>query len=93
MGLPGAAGAFFRELFYIQDDHMMAVTVSTRPGFRMGTPRRLFRCVLPGLGVQRNYDVAADGQRFAFVEPENPTDPPLIRVVQNWTALIDGGER
>ena len=54
--------------------------------------RRLFRCLSPALGIQRNYDVDADGLRFAFVEPENPAEPPLIRVVQNWTALLNGGE-
>ena len=70
------------ELFYRNDDRMMAVPIQTRPDFRAGQPQLLFQADYT-YGYQdwsSNYDVAADG-RFLMVK-EGPI--PKLRVFVNW---------
>jgi serine/threonine-protein kinase len=69
-----------RELFYRQDDKLMAVEVETKPTFRAGKPRMLFEG--PYLG---SYDVAPDGSRFLMIK-EDPAEsgPTHVNVVLNW---------
>ena len=74
------------ELFYVEGETLMAVSVSTENGFQAGSPRPLFRHA--GFGARRatNFDVSADGQRFLVVESlgEEAEDQQAIHVVQNW---------
>ena len=74
------------ELFYVEGDTLMAVSVSTENGFRAGSPRPLFRH--GGFGVQpaTNFDVSADGQRFLVVESvgEAAEEQQAIHVIENW---------
>ncbi len=75
-----------KELFYVEEDQLKAVSVSTAQGFSPGTPKLLFRDRwLRGFAKQQ-YDVSADGRRFVLREAvEGASDkPPAIRVVQNW---------
>ena len=76
-----------RELFYVEGDQLMAVSVSTAQGFSPGTPKLLFRdrWLRSGPPKQR-YDVSADGRRFVLTEAvEGASDkPPAIRAVMNW---------
>jgi serine/threonine protein kinase/Tol biopolymer transport system component len=77
-----------RELFYVEESTLMAVSVSTEQGFILGKPERLFESE----DLQRrayaapDYDVSADGQRFLTTAPADDENaaPPAIRVVQNW---------
>ena len=73
-----------REIFYVESDTLIAVSVNTKPTFSVGSTERLFSD--PGLAAlfpQQTYDVAADGQRFVMVE--NLGDPQYtIHVMQNW---------
>ncbi len=77
-----------KEIFYVEGDTMIAVSVSTRPGFSVGKPARLFQnptlpWTLTGFAVR--YDVSPDGERFVLREPVGSGDsPPAIRVVENW---------
>ena len=72
-----------KELFYVEDNAVVAAPVSTVPNFRVaGPPKRLFR----SQGDPSAYDVSADGQRYVVAEPVEPVTPPVIRVVQNWFA-------
>ena len=74
------------ELFYVQGDTLMSVSVSTQNGFEAGSPKPLFR--YSGFGVQAttNFDVSADGQRFLVVESldEEAQKQQSIHVVENW---------
>jgi serine/threonine-protein kinase len=75
-----------RELFYRSGDKMMAVDITTQPGFAAGTPRMLFegRYDLAPFPTT-NYDVSADGQRFLMVKPsEQVAATTQINVVLNW---------
>jgi eukaryotic-like serine/threonine-protein kinase len=69
-----------RELFYRNDNVMMAVDVSTRPVFTAGRPKRLFEgSYLRDTG---SYDIAPDG-RFLMIKYEPQALTELV-VVQNW---------
>ena len=52
-----------RELFYINNGKMMAVDVTTQPGFLAGEPRMLFEGP-----YAENFDVAPDNQRFLMIK-------------------------
>jgi serine/threonine-protein kinase len=75
-----------REIFYRNGNKMMAVEVSTQPGFTMGRPRMLFEgSYLPPPFPVANYDVSPDGQRFLMVKPSGEGQPSTqINVVLNW---------
>ncbi len=74
------------ELFYVEGETLMAVSVSTENGFQAGSPRPLFRHAGFGTRPATNFDVSADGQRFLVVESlgEEAEDQQAIHVVQNW---------
>ncbi|HEV2201728.1 MAG TPA: protein kinase [Bryobacteraceae bacterium] len=75
-----------RELFYRAGNKMMAVDVSTQPGFSAGKPRVLFEgAYVPTPRSFPNYDVSPDGQRFLMVKAtELGQAPTQINVVLNW---------
>ncbi len=65
---------------------MMVVDVETGPVLRAGTPRVLFegRYRVSSGGLNQNYDVAPNGQRFVMVRAAGELGPPQIRLVLNW---------
>ena len=77
-----------RELFYRNGDKMMAVDVTTQPGFSAGKPKMLFegRYALSTATIP-NYDDSPDGQRFLMLKPvqQEQAAPMQINVVLNWT--------
>jgi serine/threonine-protein kinase len=76
-----------RELFYRSGDKMMAVDITTQPGFAAGKPKVLFAGqYLPTPGTLSNYDVSPDGQRFLMIKPGEQAQgrPTQINVVLNW---------
>ena len=79
-----------KELFYVEGETLVAVSVSSGSSFSVGSATRLFEH--PGLREAVNYapyDISADGQRFILAERmgEGADAPePSIRVVQNWFA-------
>ena len=76
-----------RELFYRSGDKMMAVEITTQPGFTVGKPRILFegRYELAPVAAA-NYAVSPDGQRFLMIKPPEQSSSSFtqIVVVQNW---------
>jgi hypothetical protein len=81
-----------RELFYRQDERLIAVSVGTTPSLEVGLPRVLFEgnYVHDGGPNTPNYDVFPDGQRFLMIRAQAgggtaEAAPPRIIVVQNWT--------
>jgi len=74
-----------KELFYVEGQTLVAVSVSTAPSFSAGSATRLFEH--PGLRPANNYDVSADGQQFILAELGGAVadaSEPSIRVVMNW---------
>jgi Tol biopolymer transport system component len=75
-----------RELFYVEEDTLMAVPVDTAAGFSLGAAARLFQDrdgFSRGRGL--HWDVSADGKRFVLVETLQKSTLS-IRIVQNWFA-------
>jgi hypothetical protein len=82
------------ELYYRQDDTMMAVSVATEPKLTLSKPRALWKgkyaegtstmCGGPG-ATSTNYDVTADGDRFLMIQ-EKTTDSLArqVHVVLGW---------
>ena len=78
-----------RELFYLSTDgRVMAVPIRGTAGFEHGEPQQLFQTRLdPSVLINdRNYDVAADGERFVVTTPLGTTVP--MTVVVNWTGSL-----
>ncbi len=75
-----------RELFYRNGDKMLAVDVTTQPGFGAGTPTLLFAGPYQRPSSSNtNYDVAADGQSFLMIKAsEQEAESSQINVVLNW---------
>jgi serine/threonine protein kinase len=87
-----------RELFYRNDDAVMAVSVKAEPNFSLETPKLLFRGTYASyaakvIGQLENnpWDIHPDGKRFLMMKPserteeESITNPPRkIIVVTNW---------
>ena len=86
-----------KELFYVEGQTLVAVSVSSGSSFSVGSATRLFEH--PGLRLETNYapyDVSADGQRFILAAPvgEGGEAPePSIRVVMNWYEEFRGREQ
>ena len=77
------------ELFYVEDDRLMVVSVDTDRGFTYGTPQPLFTAEDVGarsLGDVSNFNyVTDDGQRFVVVQDvEGDTQQTTVTIVQNW---------
>ena len=74
-----------KELFYVENDTLITLKVTTAPEFSMGAATRLFSS--PNLvrpWPVPSYDVSAGGRRFVLIEPVGDAKPPVIRVAQNW---------
>jgi len=82
-----------KELFYVEGDTLVAVSVTTEPTFSVGSARPLFDAQDAFVGRGHSYDVSAEGQRFVMVETLEEPPAPLIRVVQNWFAEFRGREQ
>lgn len=75
-----------KELYYWNQDDLMAVPVSTAGIFEAGNPVKLFTRQLNNYSYrQAAYDVTNDGQRFLLNVRTNTADPGRIVVVQNWS--------
>ena len=82
-----------KELFYVEQDTLVAVAVTTSPNFSVGSTKKLFPSAHFRPADSHNYDVSADGQRFILPEPVEGAEP-VLRVVQNWfEEFREGGRR
>ncbi|MBI3666259.1 MAG: PD40 domain-containing protein [Acidobacteria bacterium] len=73
-----------KELFYTENNKIMAVEVKAGSTFEAGFPKMLFE--LPNNSA---WDITADGQRFLVIVPvEQASTPSPITVVVNWPARL-----
>jgi Tol biopolymer transport system component len=71
------------QLFYRNEDKLMAVSIQTKPAFSAGAPRQLFQGDY--FVSFHYYDVMPDGKQFVFIkESEQGRSAPQINVVLNW---------
>jgi serine/threonine protein kinase/Tol biopolymer transport system component len=73
-----------KELFYVEGETLMVVSVNQGAELSFGKPVALFE--QPGITSSpgQQYDVAPDGQKFVVIEAVSEDRPPVMRVVQNW---------
>jgi Tol biopolymer transport system component len=83
------------ELYYVQDNTLMAVSVERQPVLRVGAARPLFsgEAIHATLADAANYrprfDVAADGKRFVVIRNLSAR-AYAVSVVQNWAKAYEG---
>ena len=80
------------ELFYRQDDKFLVVSVTYDSTLTFSSPMVLFEGAFKKTdfgGGSRNYDVAADGNRFIMIQRKNIPKPQVINIILNWQELID----
>jgi serine/threonine-protein kinase len=73
-----------KELFYRDQNKMMAVDVTTTPELKISEPHLLFerRYAYGGAQTIANFDVSPDGQRFLMVRDESSSG--RLGIVLNW---------
>jgi Tol biopolymer transport system component len=74
------------EIYYRTEDAVISVRIETKPEFRAGIPRVLFRGQYNGRFWIRLYDISPDGQRFLMVEPGERETARVnqINLILNW---------
>jgi Tol biopolymer transport system component len=87
-------------IYFVEEDTLFEVGVSTRPSLRLGQPREIFTREPLGWTLILNwppgYDVSADGERFVVCRPvEQERTVTGIIVVENWLGEFrdDGSSR
>jgi eukaryotic-like serine/threonine-protein kinase len=78
------------ELFYRDQDKLMAVEIKTQPAFAAGKPRMLFEGGYEGpISSRANFDISPDGRRFLMLQKtaakEISTD---VKIVPNWFQAV-----
>ena len=75
-----------RELFYRSGNKMLAVDITTQPGFAAGKPHMLFEGSYLDRGNVARLRRLSDGQRFLMLKPVEQASaaPTQINVVLNW---------
>ena len=75
-----------REIFFRNEDKVMAVPIETQPSFKAGTPHVLFQSTDYRYLGTGNYDVAPDGQHFLMIkEKEASASSKEVSIVLHWT--------
>jgi serine/threonine-protein kinase len=75
------------ELFYRQEDQIMAVAVQTQPVFESGQPAPAFSGPYATYSTHTNYDVHPDGNRFAMIKVGD-SESQLV-IVMNWFEVLN----
>lgn len=74
-----------RELYYLNGERIMQVSVATRPELAVGKPRQLFKIQPAAMTSGPNFDVTPDGKKFLVIEGDRQAVPSRIHVVLNWS--------
>ncbi len=76
------------DLFYRQDDQLMAVSVVAGASLSAGRPRRLFEARFDADDHGPNYDVSPDGTWFVVPRSDRGLSPGALNLVLNWFSDI-----
>jgi Tol biopolymer transport system component len=78
------------ELFYFFGQTLMAVPVTLRPTFSLGTPVALFDAPIQAgyTADSHRWQVAPDGKRFLLLPNDGKNEAAPLDVVVNWPALL-----
>jgi eukaryotic-like serine/threonine-protein kinase len=82
-----------RELFYIEDNTLMAVDIDTTgTAITSGTPKPLFRVNLDPNPRRNRYLVSRDGQRFLLLSVAEAITGSTVSAQLNWPATLKPGD-
>ena len=84
------------EIFYLDSrSNMMAASITTAPSFAVESTRLLFDAsdFIQTAVSRRNYDVAADDQRFLMVQRADGAKRGQVVVVEHWLDEIRRKEK
>jgi serine/threonine-protein kinase len=74
-----------RELFYRNQEWMMAVSLETEPSFEAGKPRPLFEAPFADSeAAYPNFDITPNGQSFVMIQTKVESAATRLLVVSNW---------
>ena len=73
-----------KELFYRAGDDLMSIGVQTSGALILGTRHKVLSLAGFDVGAFREFDVAADGQKFLLIRTETDSRPLRLDVVLNW---------
>ena len=74
-----------RELFYRDQEWMMAVSVETEPRFEAGKSRPLFEAPFADSeAAYPNFDITPNGQDFIMIQTKVESAASRLLVVTNW---------
>jgi Tol biopolymer transport system component len=75
-----------RKIYYVKDDRMMEVEITTAPRFQLDGPRALFDLTFYGGGwFSPELDLSADGEQFVMVEQDHKWGKSTeIKVILDW---------
>jgi Tol biopolymer transport system component len=73
-----------REIFYLAQGSVVAVSIEFSPSLRTGKPQVLFPDHYAGSYFGSTYDVAPDGRFLMILPSEDENAPPPVYVVQGW---------
>ena len=83
-----------KEIFYVEGDTLMAVSVTTSPVFSPDAAQPLFEDKTAFGERGQQYDVTPDGQRFVVIETLGDAGAgQAIHVVENWFEEFRGREQ
>jgi hypothetical protein len=81
-----------KELYYVgPDQRLMAVSVTADSGFDAGMPTALFELRMipfPPTQPRQQYAVSGNGDRFLVNTFVEPSVPPPVTIILNWTAAL-----
>ena len=81
-----------RELFYVQEQTLMSVSLQRPGSVEFGLPAKLFDGAPVGIPSPvpngSSYDVSADGQQFILIVRDETARQSPITVIVNWPALL-----
>lgn len=79
-----------KEIYFVHDDKMLAVTVGTEPNFAAGIPRQLFeQPYLKAEDGSRQYDLEyPEGKRFLMIKEIPDPETTKLVYVENWTQQL-----
>jgi len=81
-----------KELFFVWNDQLFAVSIREEPTFSPGEPRPVFKIERPSSSEwNQTYDISPDGKRFiVLLRKEEANSQPRLDVVLNWAQHLAG---
>ena len=79
-----------KQIFYRIYDKMMSVAITNNNPIQLSKPVLLFEKPFKHVdygGLQANYDISPDGERFVMIQNTSESKPRVINVILNWNKL------